>query len=49
MEDQAPHDLIVRWRSGDEQALKDLLPTVERDWTMARTWLSHEQRHAESR
>jgi RNA polymerase sigma factor (TIGR02999 family) len=28
MEDQAPHDLIVRWRSGDEQALKDLLPLV---------------------
>jgi RNA polymerase sigma factor (TIGR02999 family) len=28
MEDQAPHDLIARWRAGDEQALKDLLPLV---------------------
>jgi DNA-directed RNA polymerase specialized sigma24 family protein len=28
MEDQAPQDLISRWRAGDEQALKDLLPLV---------------------
>jgi RNA polymerase sigma factor (TIGR02999 family) len=28
MEEQAPHDLIARWRAGDEQALKDLLPMV---------------------
>jgi RNA polymerase sigma factor (TIGR02999 family) len=28
MEDQAPHDLIARWRSGDQQALNDLLPLV---------------------
>ena len=28
MEDQAPQDLIARWRAGDEQALKDLLPLV---------------------
>jgi RNA polymerase sigma factor (TIGR02999 family) len=28
MEDPAPHDLIARWRAGDEQALKDLLPMV---------------------
>ena len=28
MEDQAPHELIARWRAGDEQALKDLLPLI---------------------
>jgi len=28
LEDQSPHDLIVRWRAGDEQALKDLLPLI---------------------
>jgi DNA-binding NarL/FixJ family response regulator len=28
MGDQAPQDLIARWRAGDEQALKDLLPLV---------------------
>jgi|ERR1700677_1268279 RNA polymerase sigma factor (TIGR02999 family) len=28
MEDPAAHDLIARWRAGDEQALKDLLPLI---------------------
>ena len=37
MEDQAPHDLIPRWRA-----------MVKRDWTMVRTWLSRELQHMES-
>jgi RNA polymerase sigma factor (TIGR02999 family) len=28
LDDQASRDLIARWRAGDEQALKDLLPLV---------------------
>jgi RNA polymerase sigma factor (TIGR02999 family) len=28
LDDQASQDLIARWRAGDEQALKDLLPLV---------------------
>ena len=28
MDDQPSQDLIARWRAGDEQALKDLLPLV---------------------
>ena len=28
MDDQATHDLIAKWRAGDEQALKDLLPLI---------------------
>jgi RNA polymerase sigma factor (TIGR02999 family) len=28
LDDQASQDLITRWRAGDEQALKDLLPLV---------------------
>jgi RNA polymerase sigma-70 factor (ECF subfamily) len=28
MDDQASRDLIGRWRAGDEQALKDLLPLI---------------------
>jgi RNA polymerase sigma factor (TIGR02999 family) len=28
LDDQATHDLIAKWRAGDEQALKDLLPLI---------------------
>jgi RNA polymerase sigma factor (TIGR02999 family) len=28
LEDQASHDLFARWRAGDEQALKELLPLI---------------------
>jgi RNA polymerase sigma factor (TIGR02999 family) len=28
MDDQTPQDLIARWRAGDEQALKELLPLI---------------------
>jgi RNA polymerase sigma factor (TIGR02999 family) len=28
LENQAPHDLIAKWRTGDDQALKQLLPLI---------------------
>ena len=28
MDDQPSHDLITKWRAGDKQALKELLPLI---------------------
>jgi RNA polymerase sigma factor (TIGR02999 family) len=44
MEDPAPQDLIARWRAGDEQALKDLLPLIyEQLHRVARQHLRHQR------
>jgi RNA polymerase sigma factor (TIGR02999 family) len=44
MEDSALHDLIARWRAGDERALKDLLPLIyEQLHRVARRHLRHQR------
>jgi RNA polymerase sigma factor (TIGR02999 family) len=42
--DQASQDLIVRWRAGDEQALKELLPLIYEELRrVARKHLRHQR------
>jgi RNA polymerase sigma factor (TIGR02999 family) len=44
LDDQATHDLIAKWRAGDKQALKELLPLIyEQLHRVARQHL-HQQR-----
>ena len=44
LDDQATHDLIAKWRAGDEQALKELLPLIyEQLHRVARQHLRHQR------
>jgi len=44
LDDQATHDLIAKWRAGDEQALKELLPLIyEQLHRIARQHLRHQR------
>jgi ECF sigma factor len=42
--DQPSHDLITRWRAGDEQALKEILPLIhEQLRRVARQYLRNQR------
>jgi RNA polymerase sigma factor (TIGR02999 family) len=44
MDDEALQDLIARWRAGDEQALKDLLPLIYEELRRVARWQLRGQR-----